>query len=130
MNAHPLLKPLAVTCLVWLGLLNLVPVPASADTVQIPIGQQGQEKQNLQRPVTGMSQEQVRTEFGNPINWTNPVGEPPISKWTYADFVVYFEYDHVIHSVLRHVAQPDIDSNNGSNAAAASDATAVLRGLE
>ena len=29
------------------------------------------------------------------------VGEPPISRWVYADFVVFFEYDRVIHAVIK-----------------------------
>jgi len=29
------------------------------------------------------------------------VGDPPISRWEYADFTVYFEYDRVVHAVLK-----------------------------
>ena len=34
-----------------------------------------------------------------------PVGgeaptHPPITRWSYADYTVYFENDHVVHSVL------------------------------
>jgi len=28
------------------------------------------------------------------------VGKPPISRWEYPGFVVYFEHEHVIHSVV------------------------------
>jgi hypothetical protein len=28
------------------------------------------------------------------------VGKPPISRWEYPGFIVYFESDHVIHSVV------------------------------
>ena len=90
-------------------LAALVSIGASvavAETVQIPVGQQGQDKQNVSRPRAGMSQNQVKEMFGNPIEWTNPVGEPPITKWIYSDFIVVFEYDHVIHSVLKHTPQP------------------------
>lgn len=84
----------------------LLPSLSVAETIQIPVGQQGQEKQNLARPRTGMSQTQVQEQFGNPLEWTQPVGDPPISKWIYQDFIVVFEYDHVIHSVLVHTPQP------------------------
>jgi len=30
------------------------------------------------------------------------VGKPPITRWDYREFSVYFEYDHVIDSV-RHL---------------------------
>lgn len=106
-----------------------------AETIQIPIGQQGQNK-TVQRPRTGQSQESVRTQFGNPIDWTHPVGDPPITKWTYGEFMVYFEYDHVIHSVLKHTPQPDAQVSSGtvmeseSTTTAGSSATDILRGSE
>jgi hypothetical protein len=28
------------------------------------------------------------------------VGDPPISRWVYDHFTVYFEYDKVLHSVV------------------------------
>ena len=31
-----------------------------------------------------------------------PVGQPPITRWDYREFSVYFEYDHVINSVRHH----------------------------
>ena len=53
------------------------------------------------KPTRGMTQERVRAEFGSPQNEDAAVGEPPISRWHYAGFVVYFEYDRVIHAVTR-----------------------------
>jgi hypothetical protein len=32
------------------------------------------------------------------------VGEPPISRWVYPQFVVYFEGSYVIHAVARRSA--------------------------
>jgi hypothetical protein len=28
------------------------------------------------------------------------VGRPPISRWEYPGFIVYFEHEHVIHAVV------------------------------
>jgi hypothetical protein len=28
-----------------------------------------------------------------------PVGQPPIERWEYPGFIVYFEYRNVLHSV-------------------------------
>lgn len=53
------------------------------------------------RPSRGMSEQNVEARFGAPAAKVAAVGEPPISRWEYADFVVYFEYDKVIHSVNR-----------------------------
>ena len=53
------------------------------------------------KPTRGMTQESVQANFGSPQSTTAAVGEPPISRWEYADFVVFFEYDRVIHSVTK-----------------------------
>lgn len=37
-----------------------------------------------------------------PESRRSPVGDPPIStRWDYGEFVVFFEYDKVIHSVTK-----------------------------
>lgn len=69
-----------------------------AEEIRIPIGQQSQES-SIAVPRTGMKKAEVEKRFGMPLEQTAPVGSPPISRWVYADFVVYFEYDHVIRSV-------------------------------
>jgi hypothetical protein len=51
-------------------------------------------------PTRGMSMEQVSTKFGTPVTKVPAVGKPPISRWEYPGFIVYFEADHVIHSVV------------------------------
>lgn len=53
------------------------------------------------RPARGMTMERVEASFGAPVARLGAIGEPPISRWEYADFVVYFEYGHVIHAVAK-----------------------------
>ncbi|MBL4868395.1 MAG: phosphodiesterase [Pseudomonadales bacterium] len=74
--------------------------PLNADVVTIGVGQQAATKQSLSRPHKGMEKQQVYSHFGDPINQTNTIGEPPISSWVFDEFTVYFEYDHVVHTVL------------------------------
>jgi hypothetical protein len=38
--------------------------------------------------------------FGKPNEMLAPVGDPPITRWVYDRYTVYFEYSYVIHSVL------------------------------
>lgn len=80
---------------------------ALADVVQIPVGQQSAEKASVKRPATGATKAQVEEAFGEPVAKKDPRGTPPISSWEYEEFVVYFEHDHVIHSVLKH--RPYVD---------------------
>lgn len=89
-----------------LGGFWLLPCAGNAETVKVPVGQQAKQKWTIDRPIAGMKQSQVEAIFGKPVDWQEAVGDPPISSWTYPDFVVYFEYDHVIHSVLRQGRQP------------------------
>lgn len=52
-----------------------------------------------QIPDRGMTQDAVRKQFGNPTRQVAPVGTPPISRWVYDDFTVYFEGKFAIHAV-------------------------------
>ena len=53
------------------------------------------------RPTRGMTQASVESRYGSPASVTAPVGEPPITRWEYSGFVVFFEYDRVIHAVVK-----------------------------
>ena len=53
------------------------------------------------RPTRGMTQTSVQSRYGSPVSVRAPVGEPPITRWEYKDFVVFFEHDRVIHAVVK-----------------------------
>ena len=88
------------TAIITLILATVFTLPLAAQTLQIPIGQQGDG--SLEKPSLGMSREQVEAKFGEPKDWREAKGNPPISSWIYDDFVVYFEGDIVIHAVRKH----------------------------
>jgi hypothetical protein len=54
------------------------------------------------RPTQGISMAIVEKKFGQPEQQITSVGQPPITRWIYKDFVVFFEYNLVIHSVVSH----------------------------
>ncbi len=54
-----------------------------------------------ERPNRGMSMDTVATKWGEPAAKKAAIGEPPISRWEYSTFVVYFEYGNVIHAVTK-----------------------------
>lgn len=74
---------------------------AIADELIIPVGAQGASKASLERPANGISKQSVADRFGEPLSKTAAVGEPPISSWEYDQYIVYFEFDKVLHSVLK-----------------------------
>ncbi len=55
----------------------------------------------LDFPRRGMSMGRVEFAYGQPVAISTSVGQPPITRWTYDDRVVYFEYSTVIHVVAR-----------------------------
>jgi hypothetical protein len=56
--------------------------------------------QGVPRPDRGMSMEGVTARFGEPSRVHPAVGNPPITRWDYADYSVFFEYRHVLTSVI------------------------------
>lgn len=74
---------------------------ANADEVRVPISEQGQNA-GIEVPKSGVTQASVEQKFGAPQSIQGPVGDPPITKWIYSGFTVYFEYDRVIHTVIHH----------------------------
>lgn len=72
-----------------------------AEDVKIPIGSETAESKQIARPTTGTTKTQVKSQFGEPQKENPAKGKPPISSWEYAEFTVYFENDHVIHSVVK-----------------------------
>lgn len=51
-------------------------------------------------PGNGMTMDQVMQRFGEPKERVGAVGDPPISRWVYDSYTVYFEHDLVLHSVI------------------------------
>lgn len=62
-------------------------------------------EKGMNLPSRGMSMAQVERNYGAPLRRLDPRGgdtrkHPQINRWDYAKFIVYFEHNHVIHSVL------------------------------
>lgn len=92
---HPLTTRFSV-----LLALALLPAVTLAETIVIPVGQQTSGP-SVSTPPKGMSMRSVEINFGEPAQRFPATGQPPISRWEYEQFVVYFEGDKVIHSVVR-----------------------------
>ncbi|GGM24520.1 phosphodiesterase [Pseudomonas asuensis] len=85
----------------WLGLwLAFGTTAIFADTLSIPIGQQGDSHAAL--PYPGQLRSEVLNRFGLPDMEHPAVGKPPITRWDYRDFSVYFENNRVIDAVRDH----------------------------
>ena len=74
-------------------------VPAFSETLAID-GQVAVKPSGVETPTRGSSMTAVEARFGAPANKSSPVGNPPITKWFYPNFVVVFENDKVLHAVV------------------------------
>jgi hypothetical protein len=58
----------------------------------------------LDRPRRGSTMGEVEKQFGAPVARHPAVGgaphQPPITRWDYSNFSVFFEHDRVIHAVV------------------------------
>lgn len=70
---------------------------ASADVLLI---EEVRQASKSQLPENGLSKSVVEATFGAPVKRHEPVGDPPITRWDYETYSVYFEYDLVLYSVL------------------------------
>lgn len=77
------------------ALLALTITAAMADDLQMP----SSDSAAVERPARGLTMDKVEAKFGAPTRRVPAVGEPPITRWEYPGFVVYFERDRVIHAV-------------------------------
>jgi hypothetical protein len=79
-------------------MLLLGTAPLAAETVVVNDQVQVRDA-NRALPARGASMTVVEAQFGAPRTRHAAVGQPPITRWDYDGFSVYFEYQHVVHAV-------------------------------
>jgi len=85
----PVLAALALSC------SAVVSSAALADELRTP----RVTSDSAGRPSRGMSMDKVEATFGAPTSRSPAIGEPPITRWEYPGYTVYFEHQYVIHTV-------------------------------
>ena len=80
-------------------------VPSFGETLAVD-GQLAIKPAGVETPQRGSTMSAVEAKFGAPANKSSPVGNPPITKWFYPNFVVVFEHDKVLHAVVVGDAPP------------------------
>ncbi len=76
-----------------------------ANAEVISIGKQSPNFDRSQLPQHGLSMAKVISRYGEPLEKSAPVGTPPITKWEYDQYTVYFEYEHVLKAVVQATEQ-------------------------
>jgi hypothetical protein len=93
----------------------------SAGLVQLGIAQadvllieEVRQSDRMDLPTNGMSKDAVQARYGGPADKLAAIGDPPITRWNYDNWSVYFEYDLVLFTVLHQGAVLDKASQTDS----------------
>ncbi len=78
---------------------------AVAETIVVNDQVQVRESQ-IDRPKGGLTMGEVEKRYGAPVTRHPTVGKPPITRWDYNGFAVFFEGERVIHSVVTGAETP------------------------
>lgn len=91
-----------VTSLMFAPIFALMTGAAAADVLLIeaihetPANGPG----GLERPRQMMTMAEVEARYGAPQQRVPAVGEPPITRWVYSGYTVYFEHQYVLNTVV------------------------------
>lgn len=86
-----------MTRIVFIGFLMLAAGWVQADVLVVD---EVRQVERMELPKNGQNMQDIETRFGKPEQRHPAVGEPPISRWDYPDYSVYFEHELVLFSVL------------------------------
>jgi hypothetical protein len=95
MQNHRILLALTCALIYGVGVNSIV----NADTVVVDDQVQVRDS-SIETPKRGITMSQVESKFGAPSAKHDAVGAPPITRWDYPNFAVFFEGDRVIHAVV------------------------------
>ncbi|MFY2764928.1 hypothetical protein [Arenimonas sp. MALMAid1274] len=104
------MKALTLTLALTAGMF--LQSPAQAETLLV---ERVQTEASQSLPARGASMGQVEAKFGAPQQKHAPVAgpnsrrsNPPITRWDYPGFSVYFEYSHVVDAVAKKSSPTEI----------------------
>ncbi|HEY1898918.1 MAG TPA: hypothetical protein VGG49_03895 [Steroidobacteraceae bacterium] len=94
MKSHALV---ALLCLTGVGLAHarLAHAELVVDDGKVTVA-----PADVPQPARGILMKAVEKKFGPPTTRHPTVGKPPITRWDYPNFSVFFEGDRVIDSVV------------------------------
>ena len=91
----------------FLSLFLLLAGPTAADVLLVDSMRSAP---GIQTPQSGSSMSAVRRNYGDAVTEYPTVSvsggpqQPPITRWDYSGFSVFFEHDRVVHSVVHRAS--------------------------
>ena len=104
MTSKRIIPLLLSISLILIALLSALPAATRMDGNAIHTNTVVRKVEDL--PGKGMTMRKVEKEYGKPLNILEAKGKPPITRWVYKEFTVYFEGPYVIHAVINHKVGP------------------------
>lgn len=95
-------------------LLSLLVACSAGATADVLLIEQVRQAGRMEVPGNGLSMSEVEARYGTPQDKRAAVGEPPISRWVYDRWSVYFEYDRVLYTVLHEGEVIESRTESGS----------------
>jgi hypothetical protein len=87
-------------------------LPTTIPTVSHGFVKTATTNKTVNSPSRGMTMKKVTRLYGEPVRKMPSTGKPPITRWVYDQFTVYFEGNYVIHAVINNdVTQTQATAN-------------------
>lgn len=84
----------------WIPIAMVAVLGTTAVSAQTLLVERVERAKASALPRAGTSMAAVEAQYGAPESKRDAVGTPPITRWNYPAFIVFFEYDHVIDAVV------------------------------
>jgi hypothetical protein len=100
-----------ILALMLLGIVGLT----GAERVQadVLLIEEVRQAERMELPANGDSMAEVRARYGEPVTTAPAVGDPPITRWDYDQWSVYFERELVLFTVLHKGVVIDKSQKSG-----------------
>jgi len=82
-------------------------------TADVLLIEEVRQSDRMELPENGTKKSEVRARYGEPASTQPTVGDPPITRWDYDSWSVYFEHDLVLFTVLHKGQVLDKNEEDG-----------------
>lgn len=99
---------MSINRVLWIPLALVAALATSPVAAETLLVQRVERAKASALPRAGATMAEVESQYGAPESKRDAVGTPPISRWNYPAFTVYFEYDHVVNAVINKSSAEEI----------------------
>ncbi len=94
--------------ILWIPLALVAVLATSQVAAQTLLVERVERAKSSALPRAGTTMAAVEAQYGAPESKRDAVGQPPITRWEYPAFIVFFENDRVINAVVKKSSAEEI----------------------